>query len=109
MIWEISSPKTTRTKWTGSVAQAVGHLLCKCKGLSLNYSPKKKPKQTNKKREEMGSLPLSLLSSLSFCLSLCPPIPNDQHRQDTRMSVLYQAALMHDTFAPGNITKWHSV
>jgi hypothetical protein len=25
--------------WTGSVAQAVGHLLCKCEALSSNPSP----------------------------------------------------------------------
>jgi hypothetical protein len=29
----------SRVKWTGSVAQAVERLLCKCKALSSNFSP----------------------------------------------------------------------
>jgi hypothetical protein len=42
--------KITRAKWTGSVAQAVESLLCKCEALSLNPRPtKKKKKKTNQK------------------------------------------------------------
>jgi hypothetical protein len=36
--------KITRAKWTGGVAQAVEHLLCKPATLSSNPSPSKKKK-----------------------------------------------------------------
>jgi hypothetical protein len=40
--------KITRAKWTGGVAQAVEHLLCKCKALSSNLSATKKKKKKKK-------------------------------------------------------------
>jgi hypothetical protein len=33
--------KITTTKWTGGMAQAVEHLLCKCEALGSNTSPTK--------------------------------------------------------------------
>jgi hypothetical protein len=37
-------PYITRAKWTGGLAQAVQHLLCKCKGLGSSPIPTKKKK-----------------------------------------------------------------
>jgi hypothetical protein len=42
MVRETPISKITRAKWTGEVAQAVQHLLCKCKALP----PKKKIKSS---------------------------------------------------------------
>jgi hypothetical protein len=44
-VQEIPSPKITRAKWSGDVAQAIEHLLCKCEALSSNHSPTKKKKK----------------------------------------------------------------
>jgi hypothetical protein len=43
--------KITRAKWTGSMAQAVQHLLCKCEALYSNPSP------TKEKRKEKQNKP----------------------------------------------------
>jgi hypothetical protein len=52
--WQIvlrpPSPKITRAKWTGGVAQAVEYLLCQHKDLSSNFSPAKKKKEKRKVR-----------------------------------------------------------
>jgi hypothetical protein len=37
--------KITKAKWTGSVAQVVEHLLCKCEALNSNHRPTKNPKK----------------------------------------------------------------
>jgi hypothetical protein len=42
IVLETPISKTTRTKWTGGVAQAADCLLCKCETLSSNPSPTKK-------------------------------------------------------------------
>jgi hypothetical protein len=42
--------KITREKWTGSVAQGVECLLCKCEALSSNASPTKKKKEDEAKK-----------------------------------------------------------
>jgi hypothetical protein len=52
--------KITRAKWTAGVAQAVEHLLCKCKALSSNHIPpkegrKKGRKEGKKEKEEKAS------------------------------------------------------
>jgi hypothetical protein len=39
--------KITRAKWTGGVAQAKEHLLCKCKTLNSNPNPNRIKKQKN--------------------------------------------------------------
>jgi hypothetical protein len=39
------SSKITKAKWTGGVAQTAEHLLCKCKALSSNPSPKQDEKK----------------------------------------------------------------
>jgi hypothetical protein len=44
IVPETPISKTTKAKWTGVVAQAVEHLLCKCEALSSNPSPIKKKK-----------------------------------------------------------------
>jgi hypothetical protein len=41
IVYETPFSKITRAKWTEGVAQAVEHLLCKCKALSVNPSPTK--------------------------------------------------------------------
>jgi hypothetical protein len=46
--------KITRAKWTGGLAQAVEHLLCKCKALSSNPVPSKKKKKKKKRESERG-------------------------------------------------------
>jgi hypothetical protein len=43
------SPKITRTKWTGGVAQAVERLLCKLEVLSLKNKNKKQSRRRGKK------------------------------------------------------------
>jgi hypothetical protein len=43
--WRNSISKITRAKWTGGVAQAVEHLLCKPEVLSSNSSPRKRKKK----------------------------------------------------------------
>jgi hypothetical protein len=43
--------KITRAKWTGDVAQAIKHLLCKCEALSSNTSPIKKKKRKKERKE----------------------------------------------------------
>jgi hypothetical protein len=45
VVPEAPSPKYSKAKWTGGVAQAVKGLLCKCEALSLNPSPTKKKKK----------------------------------------------------------------
>jgi hypothetical protein len=42
IVHETPISKITRAKWTGDVAPAVEHLLCKCEALSSNPSPPKK-------------------------------------------------------------------
>jgi hypothetical protein len=42
IVLETPISKITRAKWTGSVAQVVEWLLCKCKSLSSNPSPTRK-------------------------------------------------------------------
>jgi hypothetical protein len=37
-------PKITTAKWTGSVAQEIEYLLCKCEALTLNSSSTRKKK-----------------------------------------------------------------
>jgi hypothetical protein len=37
--------KITRAKWTGGVAEATEHLLCKCEALGSNPVPQKKKKK----------------------------------------------------------------
>jgi hypothetical protein len=44
VVQETSIPKIFRAKWTGSIAQAVECLLCKCEAPSSNPSPAKKKK-----------------------------------------------------------------
>jgi hypothetical protein len=44
--------KITKPKWTGGMAQAIEHLLCKCEDKNLNPSPTKK--KQNKKTCKMG-------------------------------------------------------
>jgi hypothetical protein len=45
IICETPISKITRGKWTVGVAQVVEYLLCKCKALSSNTSPKDREKQ----------------------------------------------------------------
>jgi hypothetical protein len=45
IVHKTPSPKVTRAKWTGDLAQVVEHLLCKHKALSLNTKPTKKKKK----------------------------------------------------------------
>jgi hypothetical protein len=45
IVHETLISKITRAKWTGDVAQAVEHLLCKCEVLSPNPSPIQKQKE----------------------------------------------------------------
>jgi hypothetical protein len=49
IVHKSPSPKTTRAKWAGGMAQAVECLLCKCKALSSNSRTKKKKKKGRKK------------------------------------------------------------
>jgi hypothetical protein len=42
--------KTTRTKWTGGVAQAAEYLLCKCEALSSEPNPNHHPPSKKRKR-----------------------------------------------------------
>jgi hypothetical protein len=42
--------KITTTKWTGNVAQAIEHLLCKCEVLSSNPNPTPPPKKASKNK-----------------------------------------------------------
>jgi hypothetical protein len=49
IVHKSPSPKTTRAKWAGGMAQAVECLLCKCKALSSNSRTKKKKKKRKKK------------------------------------------------------------
>jgi hypothetical protein len=46
----LPSPKLTRTKWTGGMAQVVQHLLCKHNALSSNPVLKKKNEEFFKSR-----------------------------------------------------------
>jgi hypothetical protein len=53
IVQDTPMSKITRAKWTGGVAQAVEHLLCKQKALSLN--PQKKKCDSNiKQRNHWG-------------------------------------------------------
>jgi hypothetical protein len=45
------SPKITREKWTGGLAQAIEILLCKCKACSSNSSSIKKKKKKKKRKK----------------------------------------------------------
>jgi hypothetical protein len=46
--------KISRAKRTGGVAQAVEHLLCKCKALNSNPSPTRRRKEEEEEEEEKG-------------------------------------------------------
>jgi hypothetical protein len=51
VVYETQSPKITKAKWTGHMAQVVEYLFCKCKALVQTSVPPKKErwkKQTNK-------------------------------------------------------------
>jgi hypothetical protein len=49
-VCETPITKITKAKWTGDVAQAVEHLLCKCAALSSNPSP------TNKEQKSLSKI-----------------------------------------------------
>jgi hypothetical protein len=59
------SPKITRVKCTGGVVQAVEHLICKHKSLSLNPSPPPTPskKRNNKTKLNRGKCKILHYSS----------------------------------------------
>jgi hypothetical protein len=59
VVPEAPSPKYSKAKWTGGVAQAVKGLLCKCEALSLNPSPTKKKKKKKLQRSEGSRLEAS--------------------------------------------------
>jgi hypothetical protein len=46
IVQETPISKITRAKWTGGMAQAIEHLLCKCEALSSNPSLTKKKKNS---------------------------------------------------------------
>jgi hypothetical protein len=52
IVCETPISKITRAKWTGSVAQVIECLLCKCEALSSNPSLTKKKKKRKKKKKD---------------------------------------------------------
>jgi hypothetical protein len=45
IVWETLSPKIAREKWTGSVTQALEHLLCSNANLSPGFKPQSHQKR----------------------------------------------------------------
>jgi hypothetical protein len=54
MVCETTISKITTAKWTGSMAQAVECLVCKCKALNSNSNPTKKRKKENLSTEHIA-------------------------------------------------------
>jgi hypothetical protein len=54
IVCETPISKITRANWTGGVAQAVEHPLCKYKTLSSNSIPQKKKKERKEKTNILG-------------------------------------------------------
>jgi hypothetical protein len=71
IVQETPISKITRAKWTGGMAQAIEHLLCKCEALSSNPSLTKKkkilvPHPAKKERTNHFRWPVCLQESGSF-------------------------------------------
>jgi hypothetical protein len=68
--------KITRAKWTGGVAQAIQHLLCKCKTPSSNPGPPNKKKNCFSVPNDMVVL-VWVSTVVSQCWNRLPAIPQN--------------------------------
>jgi hypothetical protein len=70
IVCETLSPisKITRATWTGGVAQAIEHLLCKCEALNSNPNLKKKKNHWQKKLKNKinGDIPCPQIGTINI-------------------------------------------